>query len=128
LKILKDRSIALLGFAFKPNTDDLRDAPALDIARALIHHGARVRATDPVALDNARRLYSDLGVSYFPEPLEALQGADAIVLATEWPEYICLNWAGIKPSLNNPFILDERNFLNRYELERLGYCYVGTGR
>jgi UDPglucose 6-dehydrogenase len=128
LKILKGRNIALLGFAFKPNTDDLRDAPSLDIARQLIHQGVRVTATDPVALDNARRLYPDLGVIYCPEPHTAMQGADAIVLVTEWHEYSLLNWAEIKSSLNTPLILDGRNFLDRHELEHLGYRYIGVGR
>ncbi|MDP2993886.1 MAG: UDP-glucose/GDP-mannose dehydrogenase family protein [Anaerolineales bacterium] len=128
LKILKGKTVALLGFAFKPNTDDLRDAPSLDIARQLIRQGARVTATDPEALDNARRLYPDLGVIYCPEPLVTLLGADAIVLVTEWPEYSRLNWGEIKSILNNPLILDGRNFLDRHELERLGYRYIGVGR
>jgi UDPglucose 6-dehydrogenase len=128
LKILKGRSITLLGFAFKPNTDDLRDAPALDIARQLVRQGARVTATDPVALDNARRFYPDLGALYSPDPLEALRGADAIVLVTEWPEYSRLNWGQIKPTLNNPLLLDGRNFLDRHELQRLGYRVIGVGR
>ncbi|MCX6038173.1 MAG: UDP-glucose/GDP-mannose dehydrogenase family protein [Chloroflexi bacterium] len=128
LKILKGRTIALLGFAFKPNTDDLRDAPSLDIASHLLRQGARVMATDPVALTNARRFYSELGVTYCDEPLEAIQDADAIVLVTEWPEYRRLKWVEIKPMLNNPLILDGRNFLDREELERLGYRYVGVGR
>jgi UDPglucose 6-dehydrogenase len=128
LKILKGKTITLLGFAFKENTDDLRDAPSLDIARQLIRQGARVNATDPVALDNARRLYPDLGITYHPDPLAALQGADAIVLVTKWPEYSRLDWAQIKDTLNNPLILDGRNFLERQELERLGYRYVGVGR
>ena len=118
----------MLGFAFKPNTDDLRDAPSLDIARHLIQRGARVNATDPVALENARRLYPDLGVAYFDHPLEALHDADAVVLVTEWPEYQELNWAEIKSSLNNPLVVDGRNFLPGDELENLGYRYVGVGR
>ena len=128
LKILKGKSIALLGFAFKPNTDDLRDAPALDIARQLIQRGARVRATDPVALMNARLLYPDLGVTYCDAPMEALRKADAVVLVTEWPEYRDLDWAAIKEILGNPLILDGRNFLDQHELERLGYRYIGVGR
>ena len=128
LKILKGRSIAMLGFAFKPNTDDLRDAPALDIARQLIQKGACVTATDPVALGNARRFYPELGVTYCDTPREALQAADAIVLVTEWPEYRKLNWTEIKSMLANPLILDGRNFLERVELERLGYRYFGVGR
>jgi UDPglucose 6-dehydrogenase len=128
LKILKGKTVALLGFAFKPNTDDLRDAPSLDIARQLIQRGARVRATDPVALGNARQLYPDLGVIYCDQPLDALYKADAAVLVTEWPEYRDLDWAEVKKILKNPLILDGRNFLDRHELERLGYRYVGVGR
>jgi UDPglucose 6-dehydrogenase len=128
LKILKGKTVALLGVAFKANTDDLRDAPSLDIARQLIQRGAWVRATDPVALGNARQLYPDLGVIYCDQPLDALRNADAVVLVTEWPEYCDLDWAAVKDILNNPLILDGRNFLDRHELERLGYCYVGVGR
>jgi UDPglucose 6-dehydrogenase len=128
LKILKGRTIALLGFAYKPLTDDLRDAPSLDIVRHLIQHGASVHVTDPVALQNARRLYPDLGVVYFDQPFDALREADAVVLVTEWPEYRTLNWAEIKKSLNSPLIVDGRNFLQREELEELGYRYVGVGR
>jgi UDPglucose 6-dehydrogenase len=128
LKILKGRTVALLGFAFKANTDDLRDAPSLDIARNLIRMGARVMATDPVALPNARRLYPKLGVGYHDKPLDALEGVDAIVLVAEWPEYRALDWAAIKPLLHIPLVLDGRNFLDREELTRLGYRYVGVGR
>ena len=87
LKFLKGRTIALLGFAYKPLTDDLRDAPSLDIVRHLIQHGGSVHATDPMALENARNLYPDLGVVYFDQPFDALREADAVVLVTEWPEY-----------------------------------------
>jgi UDPglucose 6-dehydrogenase len=128
LKILKGKTVALLGFAFKPNTDDLRDAPSVDIARQLIQRGARVRATDPVALSNALHFNADLGVVYCNQPLDALHKADAVVLVTEWPEYRDLDWSRVKGILNNPLILDGRNFLDRHELERLGYRYVGVGR
>jgi UDPglucose 6-dehydrogenase len=128
LKILKGKTVALLGFAFKPNTDDLRDAPSLDIARQLIQRGARVRVTDPVALGNARKFYLDLGVIYCDQPLDALRKADAAVLVTEWPEYRDLNWEEVKEILDYPLILDGRNFLDYHELERLGYRYVGIGK
>jgi UDPglucose 6-dehydrogenase len=128
LKILKGRTVALLGFAFKPNTDDLRDAPSLDIARQLIQHGARVRATDPVALPNARRFYPNLGVTYCDQPLDALQQADAAVLVTEWPAYRDLDWTAAKKTLHNPLVLDGRNFLDRRELERMGFRVVAVGR
>jgi UDPglucose 6-dehydrogenase len=128
LKILKGKTVALLGLAFKPNTDDLRDAPSIDIARQLIQRGARVRATDPVALGNVRQLYPDLGVIYCDDPLDTLRDADGVVLVTEWLEYRKLDWEKIKETLNNPLILDGRNFLDHHELERLGYRYVGVGR
>jgi UDPglucose 6-dehydrogenase len=128
LKILTGKKVALLGFAFKANTDDLRDAPSIDIARQLIQGGASVRATDPAALGNARQLYSDLGVSYWDQPVDALQGADAVVLVTEWPDYRDLDWTKIRERMNNPLILDGRNFLDHHELKRLGYRYIGVGR
>jgi UDPglucose 6-dehydrogenase len=128
LKILKGKSVALLGFAFKPNTDDLRDAPAVDIAKQLLQHGARVRATDPVALENARRQYPDLGVIYCDQPLDALRNADAVVLVTEWQEYADIDWEDVKNILDNKLILDGRNFLDRHELLRLGYNYIGVGK
>ncbi len=128
LKILKGRTVAFLGFAFKANTDDLRDAPSLDIARYLLQRGARVNAHDPVALGNARRLYPDLGVHYTDDVLETLKDADAVVLVAEWAEYRELPWEKIKGQLLNALILDGRNFLPGEELVRLGYEYVGVGR
>ena len=126
LKILKGRTITLLGFAFKANTDDLRDAPSLDISRYLIQRGVKVRAHDPVALDNARRLYPDLGVHYVDDALEAIEGADALVLVTEWPEYRNLPWQEIINRVS--LVLDGRNFLPGQELEQLGFRYIGVGR
>jgi UDPglucose 6-dehydrogenase len=128
LKILKGRTIAFLGFAFKPNTDDLRDAPALDIAGYLMQRGARVTAHDPVALVNARRLYPDLGVRYCDNVAEALANADAAVLVTEWPEYRKLPWAEIKEQMHTALVLDGRNFLPGEELQKLGFRYLGIGR
>lgn len=124
LKILKGRRIALLGFSFKPDTDDLRDAPSLDISRLLIQRGALVRAHDPVALDNALRQYPDLGVTYCQNVADALDGAEAIVLVTEWPLYRELKWEHIAPVP----IIDGRNFLDRDKLNRLGFTVIGVGR
>ncbi|HOE34133.1 MAG TPA: UDP-glucose/GDP-mannose dehydrogenase family protein [Anaerolineaceae bacterium] len=124
LKILKGRHITLLGFSFKPDTDDLRDAPSLDIARLLVQRGAIVRAHDPVALANAQRLYPDLGVKYCQDVYEALQGAEGIVLVTEWPLYRQLLWENIPPA----FIVDGRNFLDREKLKELGFKVIGVGR
>lgn len=124
LKILKGRRIAMLGFSFKPDTDDLRDAPSLDISRLLLLRGALVRVHDPIALDNARRQYADLGVTFCQDVEDALDEAEAIVLVTHWPYYRELDWEKINPVP----VLDGRNYLDRGRLERLGFRVIGVGR
>ena len=127
LKILKGRTVGLLGLAFKPHTDDLRDAPALDIAKKLIARGVKVKAHDPVALENARRMFPDLGICYCDRPEDAAKDADALVLVTEWPEYRELDWARVRSLMRHPLILDGRNFLDRKALVELGFEYMGMG-
>lgn len=128
LKILKGRTIGLLGLAFKPNTDDLRDAPALDIARRLVGRGAKVRTHDPVAMNRARAECADEPI-IFCENIESLaQDTDALVLVTDWPQYHDLNWPGIAASMRTPIILDGRNFLEREKMESAGFRYLGMGR
>lgn len=127
LKILKGRTIGLLGLAFKPNTDDLRDAPALDIARRLIERGAWVRAHDPVALDNARRSYPDLPITYYEDPLALAEEADALLLVTEWSQYRKLDWPAMAQAMRRPLLVDGRNFLDRRALLQAGFRYVGVG-
>lgn len=124
LKILKGRHITILGFSFKPNTDDLRDAPSIDIGRLLVQRGALVRAHDPVALENARGQYGDMGITFCDELGDALSNAEAIVLVTEWQEYRELDWSQI-PRVP---IVDGRNFLDRKALEELGFDVTGIGR
>lgn len=124
LKMLEGRKVALLGFSFKPNTDDLRDAPSVDIARLLIQNHALVQAHDPKALPNARKHYPDLGVKYCDDVYDALSGADAIVLVTEWPEYRQLDWSRLKPVP----VVDGRNFLDAPLLTSLGFTVIGVGR
>ncbi len=128
LKILKGRTITLLGLAFKPNTDDLRDSPALDIAARLIQGGAKVKAHDPVALENARREFGDLGVHYFDDPVEAAEDSDAIVLVTQWADYRKLDWGEVLERMQMALVLDGRNFLSEEQLESLGFRYIGVGR
>jgi UDPglucose 6-dehydrogenase len=128
LKILKGTTVTLLGLAFKPNTDDLRDAPSLELARLLIQRGARVRAHDPIALERARETFTDPGMRYFDDVLEAVEEADALVLVTEWPQYRKLPWSEIKGRMRRPLILDGRNDLPEEELIELGFTYIGVGR
>src|ERR1700728_917614 len=101
LYILKGRTIALLGLAFKPNTDDLRDAPSLQIAEKLIQMGARVRDYDPVAMNVCREQYPDLRICYCNDSLSAAEHADALVVVTEWPEFADLNLKHLALRMNN---------------------------
>ncbi|HKQ69128.1 MAG TPA: UDP-glucose/GDP-mannose dehydrogenase family protein [Polyangiaceae bacterium] len=127
LKILKGKTIGLLGLAFKPFTDDLRDAPALDIAARLLERGASVRVHDPVAM---ARVKSDgkLAVHFCESAHEVAEGADALVLVTEWPEYRRLPWESVAKSMRNPLILDGRNALEQQQLTKAGFRYIGMGR
>jgi UDPglucose 6-dehydrogenase len=125
LKILKGRTIGLLGLAFKPNTDDLREAPAIDIARKLLERGCKVKVHDPVAMDRFEREYPDLAVVCCESPEEAADDVDALVLVTEWQEYRELDWEVIASRMRAPLILDGRNALDRSRLERFGYRYLG---
>ena len=128
LKILKGRTIAILGLAFKAQTDDLRDAPALDIASHLMQRGAKVNAHDPVALDHARKFFGDSGIHFYDTVEEVLHEADAVVLVTEWPEYRKLDWDALKAHMKTPLVLDGRNYLAQSVLEQSGYAYIGVGR
>src|SRR4029078_3723736 len=122
--MLKCRAIGLLGLAFKPDTDDLREAPALDIARKLIERGARVRVHDPVAMERFRVENAALDVTPCEAPEEGAQDADAVVVVTEWPQYRDLDWAAIKARMRTPVLLDGRNLLDRAAMTRLGFRYV----
>ncbi|ERN41530.1 nucleotide sugar dehydrogenase [Rubidibacter lacunae KORDI 51-2] len=127
LKILKGKTVGLLGLTFKPNTDDMRDAPALDIIAQLSRLGAKVKAYDPiVAQSGMRHGLSDVIVETDPERLA--DGCDALVLVTDWKEFADLDFAKMASLMNNPVAIDGRNFLNRDKLESAGFRYIGIGR
>ena len=125
LKILKGRSIGLLGLAFKPNTDDLREAPAVDIARKLIERGCKVKVHDPVALERFEREHGDLGVICCQSAEEVADDVDALVLVTEWQQYRELDWEALAARMHSRIVLDGRNVLDRARLVRYGFRYVG---
>ena len=125
LRILKGRTIGLLGLAFKPHTDDLREAPALDIGRKLIERGARVKAHDPVAMDRFRREHPDLGIVCCESPEEVARDCDALVLVTEWPQYRELDWEPLAKLMRAAVLLDGRMVLDRARLARAGFRYIG---
>lgn len=126
LKILKGRTIGLLGLAFKPHTDDLRDAPAYDIARVLVERGARVKTHDPVVVSRARREW-DLAITYCEDPREVFRHSDGVILVTEWPEYLRLPWDELVKEMSVPLVVDGRNVLDGRALMAMGFRYVGVG-
>lgn len=121
------KTIAVLGLTFKPQTDDLRDAPSLTILPALVEHGASIRAHDPQAMAEAARMLPDV-VTFCPDPYNACEGADAVVLMTEWNEYRALNMDRIRALLKEPVFIDLRNVYIPETMKGLGFRYYSVGR
>jgi UDPglucose 6-dehydrogenase len=123
---LVGKEIALLGLAFKPNTDDMREASSLVLSARLQAAGARVRAYDPVAEEEARKLLG--GVNFRPSAAEAIDGADAVVLVTEWPEFGELDFGDVAGAMRGRLVVDGRNFLDPDAVGAAGLTYEGIGR
>ncbi|MGG1514750.1 UDP-glucose/GDP-mannose dehydrogenase family protein [Paenibacillus oryzisoli] len=123
---LDGKRIAVLGLAFKPNTDDLRDAPALDIIPALQERGAVVQAYDPAALEQAAARLP--GVNLCTDPYATVYEADAVVIVTEWSEFRQMNWRLARCLVNTPLIIDGRNMFEPEAIRELGFTYVSVGR
>ena len=123
---LVGKEVALLGLAFKPDTDDIREATSLVLSGRLAGEGANVRVYDPVAADKADGMLAGARIS--DSALDALDGADAAVLVTEWPEFAELDWAEVKRRMRVPLIVDGRNYLDREALIEAGFTYEGIGR
>jgi UDPglucose 6-dehydrogenase len=120
------KTVTLLGLTFKPNTDDMREAPSLAIAPALIEAGASIRAHDPEGMAEARKLMPDL--AYCADPYEAMTGADAVVLLTEWNSYRALDLKRMKAILKQPVVVDLRNIYRPAEMRAAGFRYSSLGR
>ena len=120
------KTVALLGLTFKANTDDMRDSPALAIVRALQDAGATVRAYDPEGMEQAKALLDD--VTYCGDAYEAMAGADAAVIVTEWDAFRALDFERAKKLLKDPLLVDLRNLYDRADVERHGFRYVAVGR
>lgn len=123
---LRDKNIGVLGLAFKPNTDDMRFAPSIDIIGQLVADGARVRAYDPQAMSKARQLIK--GIEFCERAEDVADGADLLAILTEWPEFLELDLAAIRRRMRVPIICDGRNIFERRTVEALGFTYVGVGR
>jgi UDPglucose 6-dehydrogenase len=118
--------VALLGLAFKPNTDDMREASSLVLSARLNADGATVTACDPVAEEQARKLVS--GIAFADSPLEAVRDADAVVLVTEWPEFVDLDWGAVAQAMRGTLVIDGRNALDAQAIRGAGLIYEGIGR
>jgi UDPglucose 6-dehydrogenase len=123
---LKDKTIAVLGLSFKPETDDMREAPSVDIIRGLVGRGASVRAYDPVAIDEARKLLPD--ILYAEDEYAAVEGADVLVFMTEWNQFRALDMKRIHSVMRSPKIADLRNIYEPEAMRDLGFDYIGVGR
>ena len=128
LYILKGRTIALLGLAFKPDTDDLRDAPSLHIAERLLAMGARVKAYDPIAMNACREQRPDLKIRYCESAGDAAEESDALVVVTEWQEFRTLDLAGLAGRMATRILVDGRNLYTPEAATAAGFDYTGVGR
>lgn len=126
MKGVKGKTLAILGLAFKPNTDDMREAPSTDIIRSLKQEGARIRAYDPVAIENARKLIPD--VIYCKSSKEAVQGADAVLILTEWNEFKQLDLGSLKSVMKGKYLFDGRNIYDPVKVKKAGLHYKAVGR
>ncbi len=126
LWVIKGKKIGVLGLAFKPDTDDIRFAPAIELVKRFVAEGASVSAYDPHAMDKARELLPK--IFFASDPYRAIKDADAIILATEWKVFRDLDWERISKEVSRPLIIDARNFLNPAAMKELGYEYHSFGR
>jgi len=130
LETLNSKKIAVLGLSFKPDTQDMREAPSLTIIRALVEKGVCVNAADPAALSEAKSLFADIAnsISFFENEYEAMSGADALVILTEWDQYRNLDFERVKKLLVSSIIFDLRNLYKRQNMEKKGFSYYAVGQ
>lgn len=124
---LKGKTIAVWGLAFKPYTDDIREAPSLVNIKSLLAEGARIKAYDPEAMENVRMILGDQ-IELCADEYDTLKGSDALLIVTEWPEFRTPSWEKIERNLKNKVIFDGRNLYELYLMEKLGYTYISVGR
>lgn len=122
----KDKQIGVLGLSFKPETDDMRESPAIDIIKELVNRGARVKAFDPVAMEEAKHCLPE--IEYAIDEYDAIKGADALVFMTEWNQFRALDMEKVKNLLKSPKVADLRNIYEPKDMREMGFEYVGVGR
>jgi len=122
----RGKTVGVLGLSFKPNTDDMRDAPSVEIINLLLYEGAEVKAYDPVAVENAQRVLGD-SITYCKDPYEVAEGADALMLVAEWNEFKQLDMERIKGLMRQPVLMDGRNIYDPQRMRELGFTHRGMG-
>lgn len=128
IKVIRGRNICILGLAFKPHTDDVRDSPAIDIIKILQERGAHIIAHDPIGIKNAEKELQGTNIEFKEKAEDAAEHADALLILTEWPEYNELNWANIAAKMKTPIVIDARNQLSPEKAKEDGLIYSGIGR
>ena len=123
---VKDKTIGILGLSFKPDTDDMRDAPSIFIINSLLREGAKIKAYDPIAMNNAKRILRN--VDFQPDSYSVAQDCDILIIITEWNEFRQLDLRGIKKYMSKPVLLDGRNIYDPRKLREMGFIYTGVGR
>ena len=123
---LRGKTVAVLGLTFKPNTDDMRDAPSINIITTLNDMGAKVKAYDPIGMEQAKGMLT--GVTYTEDAYSCAQGADALVIVTEWEQFRALDLARLKAAMANPVVVDLRNVYRPDEMKKYGFTYSSVGR
>lgn len=126
LKDVRGKTIGVLGLSFKPNTDDMRDAPAIDIINLLVKDGAKIKAYDPQAMENAKSKL--LKVTFCKDVYDVAKGSDLLVITTEWNDFREVDLEKIKSLMKNPYIIDGRNIYDPEKVKSLGFTYIGVGR
>ena len=123
---IKNKRIALWGLSFKPETDDMREAPSLVIIDEILKAGGNVKAYDPIAIDESKRRIGDK-IEYASDIYDATLDADALIVVTEWKEFRLPNWSVLKKTMNTPVVLDGRNIFDRVVIVNSGFVYYGIG-
>ncbi len=126
LNDIQGKTVAILGLSFKPNTDDIREAPAISIIQSLLNAGANIRAYDPVAMDNTKAILPD--ITYCNDAYDACEGADAVVIVTEWNQFRNLETERVMKLLKQPYFFDLRNIYDPQKMQTLGFKYYSVGR
>ncbi|MCM8829948.1 MAG: nucleotide sugar dehydrogenase, partial [Candidatus Omnitrophica bacterium] len=123
---LRGKEIAILGLSFKPDTDDIREAPSIEIISLLLKEGAIIKCYDPKAIENMKKVFPD--ILYYQTPYECVKKTSLLIFLTEWNEFKHLDFEKIKKIMKTPYIIDGRNFLDIDKLKKSGFIYKGIGR